>query len=136
MATIPRNFRLLEELEKGEKGQTNGFVSYGLDGGDRTLTNWSGMIIGPDNTAFAGRFYELSIVCGPNYPNAPPTLKFKSKINMNCVDSSGNVIVSQVPVLSNWNNSYTIEAVLESIRVQMTKSPNKTARQPAEGECY
>lgn len=66
-AKVPRNFRLLEELEKGEKGlgagmnindtfslidiQTNNLIeacSYGLDEGDDLLmTNWNGTILGP-----------------------------------------------------------------------------------------
>lgn len=138
MATVPRNFKLLEELEKGEKGLGPDSCSYGLaDQNDISMTNWNATILGPPNSNHENRIYSLRITCGENYPDIPPSVKFISKINLPCVDkSNGDVIPSQFKTLSKWSRSYSIEILLLDLRKLMADPQNKKLPQPKEGETF
>jgi ubiquitin-conjugating enzyme E2 variant len=132
----PRTFRLFDELERGEKGIGDGAVSYGLDdGNDQSFTNWNGTIVGPPNTKFDNRIYFMSIICGPQYPDVPMTIKFNSKINIPSVNQSTGVLEpSKFSLLKNWNRETTMEKVLVAIKNEMIA--NKNLNQPADGDMY
>lgn len=133
----PRNFRLIDELEKCEKGLCADSISYGLmDQNDMTLTQWTGTILGPLNSTHESRIYSVNIECGQDYPKKPPQVRFVSKINLSCVDSLGNVIPSKFKILSDWKFSYSMETILLELRKTMAEPRNKKIIQPPEESMY
>jgi ubiquitin-conjugating enzyme E2 variant len=134
---VPRNFRLLEELERAEKGQGNSMCSVGLrDRDDMLLTHWNGTIIGPPGSSFENRIICLEIECGPNYPDVPPTLKFQSKVNLPFVAPNGSIEPAKFLLYKSWTPKNTMEAVLNAIRTEMGSAANRKLPQPPEGATY
>uniref|UniRef100_A0A804UDE7 UBC core domain-containing protein n=1 Tax=Zea mays TaxID=4577 RepID=A0A804UDE7_MAIZE len=100
---VPRNFRLLEELERGEKGIGDGTVSYGMDDADDIyMRSWTGTIIGPHNTVHEGRIYQLKLFCDKDYPEKPPSVRFHSRINLTCVNHETGVVTSSCLCGCGW----------------------------------
>mmetsp|Transcript_14494 Transcript_14494/g.25981 ORF Transcript_14494/g.25981 Transcript_14494/m.25981 type:complete len:139 (+) Transcript_14494:264-680(+) len=133
---VPRSFKLLEELEQGEKGvgvpaPHSGFVSYGLaDAEDMSLSHWNASIIGPQNTSLGDRIYTLRIFCSEDYPNVPPQIHFISKINMNIVDQR----TGQVLKMPGWNRNHSIANCLVYLREQMKRASKLS--QPEDGTTF
>ncbi|WFD34328.1 E2 ubiquitin-conjugating protein mms2 [Malassezia cuniculi] len=144
MAVVPRNFRLLEELEKGEKGLGERSCSYGLADNDdmrvysllTVLSRWNATILGPAHSAHENRIYSLQLYCGDSYPDAPPEVSFLTRINLPCVEDDGKVNASKFPLLQQWQRDFTLEKLLIELRREMARPANRTLPQPPEGSSY
>nr|6ZM3_BBB Chain BBB, Ubiquitin-conjugating enzyme-like protein [Leishmania mexicana MHOM/GT/2001/U1103]6ZM3_DDD Chain DDD, Ubiquitin-conjugating enzyme-like protein [Leishmania mexicana MHOM/GT/2001/U1103] len=138
MVEVPRNFRLLEELETGEKGTgSNQNVSVGLrDTADIFFHYWNGTIVGPPSTTFEYRILSLEIYCDENYPKVPPHIRFLSKVNLPCVDSDGTVNREKFHVFKHWDRRTTMELCLSELRKEMAQPQNRKLVQPPEGSTY
>jgi len=134
---IPRNFKLLEELESSEKGLGDMSVSMGLvNNDDIFLTEWNASILGPQGSIHDGRLYELRLTAGPNYPNEPPLIRFVSKINMASVDQSTGDIAFGPPTFPRWDKTSTLESALISIKNAMNSPSNRRLPQPPDGSRF
>ena len=122
---VPRNFKLLEELEASEKGTGDMSISMGLvNADDIFLTDWNANILGPPGTPFDGRLYELRVTAGEEYPNRPPTVRFISRINLTGVDQSSGEVKRDFPALQQWNRNMTIESILIALKNSMKHPHN------------
>ena len=132
MVEVPRNFRLLEELEHAEKGNCCGYVSYGLHTPDDVmLREWNATIFGAPGTAFDNRIINLHITCGDNYPREPPVVHFVTRVAMTGVGPRGEVELRRF--FPAWNPATTMEKLLMEIRKEMSSATSRGLKQPPEG---
>jgi ubiquitin-conjugating enzyme E2 variant len=116
---VPRNFKLLAELEQGEKGGGNygGFISLGIknpENPDIFFHHWHATLIPDQNSALRDHIFTLSIFVPDEYPSVPPQFTFQTIMpKHNSVSSTGLVTASAL----NWRGQDgSIEAALAEIR--------------------
>jgi ubiquitin-protein ligase len=99
---VPRNFKLLAELEEGEKGGGSGFISCGIqnpENPDIFFHHWHATIIPDQNSALRDHIFSLLIYVPDEYPSVPPTFTFQGVYPVHkSVGSSGAVS----PNALNW----------------------------------
>ena len=84
------------------------------------------------------RIYMMEIESPNNdnaYPNAPPQIKFNSKINLPCVNQqNGKIDASKFNMFKNWQKKYTLEDCLLGLKQEMIV--NKKLNQPPDGDMF
>ncbi|KAI3378648.1 hypothetical protein SNEBB_010889 [Seison nebaliae] len=133
----PRSFKLLDELEDGQKRNTDGTLSWGLENeDDHQLKFWICTIIGPSNTNFRERIYTLKVVCDETYPQKAPTVRFAHRINLQGVNTDGTLNSHNFKSLRKWTKDSCIRDILVDIKETMLKRENAKLTQPPDSSTY
>mmetsp|Transcript_57455 Transcript_57455/g.51748 ORF Transcript_57455/g.51748 Transcript_57455/m.51748 type:complete len:159 (-) Transcript_57455:23-499(-) len=142
---VPRNFKLLEELENAEKGKYTdakkwgdacNWVNLGLDGQDATFTHWNCTIIPMQGGHIGDRIYTLKVKAGPGYPSDPPQFRFVQQVNMPCVNKTGIVQFNKLKNFE-WHQERCLFEALLAIRKEMEPSAVAQAcARIAQGKTY
>ncbi|KAG9152345.1 hypothetical protein Leryth_021777 [Lithospermum erythrorhizon] len=104
------------------------------DADDLLMQSWTGTIIGPPNTVHEGNIYQLKLLCGNEYPDKPPSVRFQSRINISCVNQDTGVVEpSLLSMLASWKREYTMEDILMQLKKEMMSPQNRKLTQPSEG---
>ena len=82
---VPRNFKLLDEMEADNKGISIGLAEHD----DITLSKFNACIMAPGTQQFTDKLYTIQFECSQDYPKVKPTVKFLTLINLPFVDSKG-----------------------------------------------
>ena len=85
------------------------------------LRKWTGTIIGPVGTPYAGGVFYLSIVFPQSYPFVPPLVRFTTRIYHCNIASSGEICLDILK--EQWSPALTISKILLSLCSLMSE-PN------------
>ena len=75
---LRKELHMLRQQGKGGKGDEDDDIV--LQPNPDNLLLWKAWIRGPVDTPYEGGVFQLDIRCGYDYPLAPPTMRFVTKV--------------------------------------------------------
>ena len=88
---------------------------------DKDMFKWTGVIMGPEDSPFAGGIFHVSVHFPVDYPFKPPKVSFTTQIYHPNVNSDGLICLDILK--TQWSPALTISKVLLSILSLLT-DPN------------
>ena len=85
------------------------------------IFRWEGIIVGPDDTPYAGGIFDMKILFPVDYPFKPPTVTFSTKIYHPNINHAGGICLDILK--TQWSPALTISKVLLSV-CSMLSDPN------------
>ena len=105
--------RLRKELQNLERSKEQDHDIYLIPDGENIL-RWTALLRGPVETPYEGGVYQLSVVCGNDYPLAPPSIKFVTKIfHPNIHFQTGEVCLDILK--KEWSPAWGVQAACRAV---------------------
>jgi len=82
------------------------------------------------------RVLELSIEVGARYPEEPPALRFRSRVNLPFVRGDGRVDLKALGVAQAWKRHNSIEDAMNAVYHAIMRPECRRLPQPPDGARY
>lgn len=110
--TSPAHRRLLQDFKKLASDAPEG-VSAAPVGDD--LFKWCGIVLGPASTPWEGGVWKLDMSFPVEYPEKPPTVRFRNEVFHPNVFPDGQICLDLLRG-PGWSPSYDVCAILVAIQ--------------------
>ncbi|XP_075254244.1 ubiquitin-conjugating enzyme E2 A [Convolutriloba macropyga] len=121
--STPARRRLMRDFKRLQEDPT-----LGVSGApsEHNIMVWNAIIFGPQDTPFEDGTFRLTLEFTEEYPNKPPTVKFKTKMFHPNVYADGGICLD---ILQNrWSPTYDVSSILTSIQSLLDEpNPNSPA---------
>jgi len=125
--STPSRKRLMRDFKRLQNDPPNGISGTPTE---NNIMLWNAVIFGPEDTAWEGGTFKLSLQFTEDYPNKAPTVRFESKMFHPNIYADGGICLD---ILQNqWSPIYDVSAILTSIQSLLTDpNPNSPANSEA-----
>jgi len=104
--------RLRKELQNLERNKKDPDIYLIPD--SENILKWSALLRGPSETPYEGGIFQLSIDCGNDYPLAPPSIQFMTRVfHPNVHFRTGDVCLDILK--KEWSPAWGIQAACRAI---------------------
>lgn len=118
--------RIKKELKELQDNPCPVYSASPVDDDDLFL--WEATILGPENTVYEGGVFPLSIRFPPQYPFAPPRVKYLVKVYHPAINSNGTVCMDYL--MDQWRPTLTLARLFLALRDSLQQL------YPEEPMCY
>ncbi|GLI74610.1 hypothetical protein PoHVEF18_002854 [Penicillium ochrochloron] len=111
--------RLLRELKDYAKSPNENLLHLGPVN-DEDILRWEAVLKGVNGTPYEGGLWHLRIAIPSNYPLAPPTIHFTTRISHPNISFATGEICLTLLTTEHWSPVYTLSSTLTAIHQLLT----------------